>query len=254
MGRVLVIDDDAEIRASLKRTFEAAHHEVFLAEDGVEGVRRYQAAKPDLVFCDLNMPNQDGWETVRKLKELSREIPVVLMSCSHIAPEALRATALSLGADMFLEKPLVTQEALTMVGQILAQKRARTGRILVVDDEEGIRTILGKALRSAGHEVVLAADGLEALKCYRAAPADVVIADIFMPGMDGIETMRELRREFPDCKIIGMSGNQSARPMLSAARQLGAIAALEKPFSINQLLDAVKNAIQDGVMRPIVVS
>lgn len=116
-------------------------------------------------------------------------------------------------------------------------------RILVIEDEAELRKVLEKALQSAGHTVTTAPDGYEGMKSYRASPSDVVVTDLFMPNQDGIETMISLKREFPDAKIVAISGNISAGAMLSVAKRLGALTVLEKPFAIDALLAAVNKAL-----------
>src|SRR5436853_323792 len=77
--------------------------------------------------------------------------------------------------------------------------------ILVVDDHEDVRNVFRAVLQDAGHTVVVAGDGDQALRLYRANPTDLVLLDIFMPGKDGIETLRELRAEFPQAQVIAVS-------------------------------------------------
>jgi len=125
-------------------------------------------------------------------------------------------------------------------------------RILIIDDDDNLRALLGQVLTSAGHEVVLAADGKEGVNLYRAAPADLVVTDLFMPGQEGLETIVELRREFPGVAIIAMSGKTIASKVLPAAERLGAVGTLEKSFSADELLLAVDKALraaskEDGV-------
>ena len=114
-------------------------------------------------------------------------------------------------------------------------------RILVIDDEEQIRTLLKKALEELGHEVAKASDGDAGLHLFRENPSDLVITDLMMPKKNGLETIRDLRAEFPDAKIIAMTGFDPAR--LSMALELGAVEAIEKPFHIKELLGAVKDAL-----------
>ena len=116
-------------------------------------------------------------------------------------------------------------------------------RILVIDDDADMRTLLEQTLQSAGHEVVLAADGREGVEQYRASPADLVLTDLYMPNQAGLETIIQLRKESPGVRIIAMCGKPTAMPMLSAAQRLGAVALLEKPFSSDQLLSAVEKAL-----------
>ena len=116
-------------------------------------------------------------------------------------------------------------------------------RILVIDDEPEVLVLVEQMLRSAGHDVVLAANGREALRRYREAPADLIITDLFMPELDGLEAIIALRREFAQLKIIAISGDIAAEAMLSVARRLGTVATLEKPFTTEQLLAAVEKAL-----------
>jgi DNA-binding NtrC family response regulator len=116
-------------------------------------------------------------------------------------------------------------------------------RILVIDDEPDMRAILEKILKSAGHEVILATDGREGVEKYCTSPADLVITDLFMPNQEGLETIGELRRRFPEVAIIAMSGKTAALTMLSIAQKFGAIGMLHKPFAADELIAAVEKAL-----------
>ena len=116
-------------------------------------------------------------------------------------------------------------------------------RILVIDDDPVLRAMIEQTLNSVGHEVVLAADGREGVAQYRTRPADVVITDIYMPNQGGLETIIELRQRFPKVPIIALSGTAAARTMLSIAQKFGAVAVLQKPFVIDELLSAVGKAL-----------
>ena len=113
------------------------------------------------------------------------------------------------------------------------------GKILVVDDDAATRLGLARILRGAGHQVELADEGRECLNLYRTSPADVVIMDLFMPGKEGLETLVELRREFPAAAVIAMTGHRGVELMLRAAKGLGAVSTLAKPFESEVLLAAV---------------
>jgi CheY-like chemotaxis protein len=116
-------------------------------------------------------------------------------------------------------------------------------RILVIDDEADMRALLDEMLRAGGHEVVLASDGRDGVAKYRINQADLVITDLFMPNQEGLETIVELRRDFPRVVIIAMSGKTSASAMLSIAVRLGAVEVLIKPFQPAELLAAVARAL-----------
>jgi DNA-binding response OmpR family regulator len=116
-------------------------------------------------------------------------------------------------------------------------------RILVIDDEADIRTFLEEILKSAGHEVFLAADGREGVRQHCTSPADLVITDLFMPNQEGLETIREFRTRFPEVGIIAMSGRATAVTMLSVAQKFGAVGVLHKPFAADELIAAVAKAL-----------
>jgi DNA-binding response OmpR family regulator len=115
-------------------------------------------------------------------------------------------------------------------------------RILVVDDNDDIRSMLELLLRREGFAVASAADGEQALALLAERPADIVITDLFMPERDGIETIVALRDRHPGAKIIAMSGWQSQRgpDYLAVAREIGAAGTLRKPFEPRELLRLVR--------------
>jgi two-component system, response regulator, stage 0 sporulation protein F len=112
--------------------------------------------------------------------------------------------------------------------------------ILIIDDEEPVRVLLRSALQAAGYEVVEAANGREGLALYRHKPTDLVITDIAMPEMNGLDMMLELTRYFLDAKVIAISGGGGEQNVLDVAKLLGARRTIQKPFSMTQLLGAVR--------------
>ncbi len=120
--------------------------------------------------------------------------------------------------------------------------------ILVIDDEDLVRLSIGSVLRRAGHRVVLARDGEDALNRFRTARFDLVITDIVMPRMEGIETVRALRGAAAEVKIVAMSGCERAGASLylSAAKALGADAIMAKPFSPAELNSAVARVLRSA--------
>jgi DNA-binding response OmpR family regulator len=118
-------------------------------------------------------------------------------------------------------------------------------RILIVDDEPGIRRSLRAVLARAGYDVHEAADGLEGQRLSRELDPDLVITDIQMPGANGIETIAALRAWAPHLPIIAISGgDQTARlGVLSSAGLMGAVTTLRKPFGVTEVLAAVAAAL-----------
>jgi DNA-binding response OmpR family regulator len=115
-------------------------------------------------------------------------------------------------------------------------------RVLVIDDNPDMRRTLQALLESEGFAVSVAADGEEALRLQRDLPAAVVITDIYMPGKEGIETIYELRKHFPQTKVIVISGGARVPGVdyFEVALELGAVKALKKPFAPDELIAAVR--------------
>jgi DNA-binding NtrC family response regulator len=109
-------------------------------------------------------------------------------------------------------------------------KEKRSGRVLVADDEEGVRSFVAEALEREGHEVVQAANGAEALAAAREAPFDVVITDLQMPEMDGMSLVRTLRTEQPDVELIVLTAFGDVATAVEAMK-LGVFDYLQKPLS-----------------------
>jgi two-component system response regulator (stage 0 sporulation protein F) len=116
--------------------------------------------------------------------------------------------------------------------------------ILIIDDEEMMRILLRSALQSAGYEVVEAANGRQGLELYRQRPTDLIITDIAMPELNGLDLILELTRHFLRAKVIAISGLGGEKHVLDVAKLLGARQTFQKPFSMPQLLDAVRYELE----------
>ena len=115
--------------------------------------------------------------------------------------------------------------------------------ILVIDDQESIRALLRVALEVAGHEVLEASNGRLGLEVYRERSADLIITDIVMPEMDGLEMMLELTRGFLNVKVIAMSGGLESAGPLNVAKLLGARQTFQKPFELRAVVQAVRDEL-----------
>ena len=118
--------------------------------------------------------------------------------------------------------------------------------ILLIDDDDALRSVLAKALTYAGHRVQQAADGREGLEPYRTRKFDLVITDLIMPVQEGVETILRLKKEGSTTPVIAISGSATnSRLYLEIAAKIGARRVLQKPFSLNTLPDTVAAALQD---------
>ena len=117
--------------------------------------------------------------------------------------------------------------------------------ILIIDDEPQIRSMIRLILERSGYMVIEASDGIEGIRLFREKPADLIITDLIMPNKDGIGLIIELKKEFPDVKIVAMSGGGLNRPegYLRGAQKLGAACTLSKPINRQELLRVVRDTL-----------
>jgi CheY-like chemotaxis protein len=113
-------------------------------------------------------------------------------------------------------------------------------RILIIEDDDLLRKVLAKTLELAGHTVLEASNGQEGLDLFRGTSADLVITDLVMPVKEGVETIMQLHREFPDLPILAMSGGvPNSGLYLNIANKIGAQRVLAKPFTPQELMEVV---------------
>lgn len=120
--------------------------------------------------------------------------------------------------------------------------------ILIVDDDPTLQVIAGELLRAEGHDVVSVGDGLEALKALVAITADLVVLDMLMPNMDGLETIIEMRRSHPAVKILAISsgGPMGPHDLLRTAKLFGADDTLVKPLAFSTFGAAVERLLSQS--------
>ena len=121
-------------------------------------------------------------------------------------------------------------------------------RILIVDDEKNIATSLEGILSDEGYETTTIGDGLDALEIIHLDPPDLIILDIWLPGIDGIEVLKTVRTYHPEIKVLIMSGHGTIDTAVKATK-LGANDFIEKPFSIDQLLQSIEQALKQNNTR-----
>jgi CheY-like chemotaxis protein len=117
--------------------------------------------------------------------------------------------------------------------------------ILIIDDDEQVRAFLRKVLEEAGYIVTEAPNGHKGLRQFQQNPTALVITDLLMPDMDGLEVTMALRREFPTVRLIVITGGSGPRDHLDTAKFLGAHRTMRKPVTIAELLQAVQEELQE---------
>jgi len=238
---VLVVEDQAEVREYAVTVLKAYGYQVVQAQSAGEALSLFERERGgiDLVLTDVVMPKVSGRELANRLEKLQPGIKVLFMS-GYTDNVIVHHGVLEEGAQ-FIQKPFSPEQLATRVREVLGPPK-RLGRILVADDEAGVRTFLRTALEQAGYQVIEAEDGKQALNQARAGGVDLVVTDLVMPEQEGIETIQALRKEMPGIGIVAISGRFEG-PYLKMAGILGADAVLAKPVGAELLLATVAEVL-----------
>jgi CheY-like chemotaxis protein len=186
---VLVIDDDPAVRDTMTRLLRKEGYRAVTAASGEEGLRLARQERPDIITLDVMMPRTDGWAVLAALKADSSlsAIPVIMLTVVDD-----RNLGYLLGASEYLIKPI---DRVRLSALLDKHRPRRSGcRVLVAEDDSGMRRMLRNALRDHGWQVIEAENGGDALKQVAEAPPDLILLDLFMPEMDGFEFATKLRR------------------------------------------------------------
>lgn len=221
-SKVLVIDDDADVRELLSRHLARDGFEVVCARDGSEGLRLARSEHPDVVTLDVLMPGLDGWSVLSELKgdPATRDIPVVIVSMLDD-----RRTGIALGAAGYLTKPVERETLSRLLHRVCPDRHDRP--VLLVDDDDALRRGLREMLELEGYAVVEGEAGRSALAQLPSNRPAAVILALAMREMDGVEWTRELRRDpaWQDVPVIvvaprDLSASEHARLNATVLRTL----------------------------------
>jgi len=188
-GTVLIIDDDADARRLVRTALAGEGVRVLEATDGPSGLELARRERPDAIALDILMPGMDGWEVLQRIRadaELA-EIPVIMLSVLHE-----QQMALALGATEYLTKPIDRAQLRRIVRR---HRHEPGGAVLVVEDDVAVRASFRSGLEREGWTVVEAENGRRALESLATVTPALILLDLMMPEMDGIEFITALRRE-----------------------------------------------------------
>lgn len=261
-ARVLVIEDNPANLELMTYLLQAYKYETIAADDGETGLALAQSERPDIVVCDIQLPRMDGFEVVRRLKleEETRAIPVVAVTAFAMVGD--RDRALAAGFDGYIGKPIVPETFVAQVERFLngraparpvlggragapisPARAAHAGaRILIVDNTPANRDLFVSTLRPVGYDVVPTSNVNTALEKARATRPDLIISDIHMPGMSGLDFLEQVKAdpELRDVPFMFVSCTTWDEKVQRAAVERGADLFLLRPGSPATLIESVE--------------
>lgn len=268
---ILIVDDIPDNLRLLSQILTEQGYEVGKALNGQMALRAAQAAPPDLILLDINMPDMEGYEVCQRLKadERTQDIPVIFISALTEGWD--RVKAFHAGGSGYITKPFKTEEVLVRVKNQLAIARLRSSRqelsinlppeditdqtqlpssdrtdvpkrnILVVDDTPDNLRLLSTMLTEQGYEVGKALNGQIALRAAQTAPPDLILLDINMPNMNGYEVCEHLKADqrTQSIPVIFISALDEVWDKVKAFK-LGGVDYITKPFQAEEVLARVQ--------------
>jgi CheY-like chemotaxis protein len=248
--KILVVDDDAIIRNALFEFLSSRGYQVILAENGREGLDKYKESTPDLVILDLIMPEMNGVECLEEMRKVNSNTNVIVLT--GFGSDEQLARLKELGVTHILKKGMGFEDFLAQVEGVLGRGDKDSSndnhnrsdiKVLVVDDDAVIRTLLVEFLVGKGFQVMNAKDGEEALRIIKSDRPHLVFLDIIMPKMTGDELLDVLDDEVRDSikwvLITGYSHKMKGNTRLSAHR------VLKKPFSLDTFEETVNQILSE---------
>ncbi len=235
--KILVIDDDQDFAESLALVLEGRGYEVEVGHTGEEAIRKFRDNDFDIAFMDVKLPGKNGVESYMEIRKFKPDARVVMMTGYSV--EQLLDKAVEKGAWGVLHKPLDMEKCLSMIEKI------QPYGILITDDDLDFVMSIKQLLTSKGYSVFVATNGREAVERVLSTGIDVLILDLRMPVLNGLETYLELKkagRAVPTIIITAFTDEETGT--IERLRALSVSGVLRKPFDPRELLSAIERLVK----------
>ena len=244
MTKILVIEDNPVDAKMIRTNLKAEGYQVIGADNGKDGIKLAQKKKPDLIIMDMILPGMHGLETSIKLKENpgTKKIPIIavtVMDSSDFIRECYKE-----GISAFIKKPYDFKELFNTIEKNIGnQKMAK--KILIIDDDPTLTTMITMSLARHGYQVIFASDGKNGVNQARIARPDLILLDKVMPGKAGITVFEELKKSdiTMSIPVILMTDQLSQAEIKKGENQSGAEDYITKPFASLEVVHKTKKIL-----------
>ncbi|MDO8137684.1 MAG: diguanylate cyclase [Candidatus Brocadiales bacterium] len=242
---VLVVDDEETILKSLSLTLQEGGYDVTVAKTGSEGLEKLGKNRYDAIIVDYKLPDIDGLEIAKAIRDRDRKVSLIIITA--YIPAETADISIRLGNYNFLEKPLEGETVLSTLKRSLIsrdylaneQQILDRPNILVVDDDYEIRSGLEEILKAAGYNYKSCANGHEALEKIKEELFHMLIVDLNLGDMEGVEVIKKAKEHFPEMMIILITGSPSVESVVVALKS-GTFDYIIKPLHLEDVLGRIK--------------
>jgi len=245
--KILVVEDEAAVRDLFKMALNRVGCTVSTATCAEEALAVLAQDQIPVIFIDLGLETMDGFELCERIRKDNQNAVIYAISghAGLFDPSDFKEA----GFDGYDAKPInlqnlykIVTDSFERIDQLAKSSTAKViKRILIIDDDDQFRKMLRFMLENEGYSVTEASSGEEGYRLYSEQIVDLVITDIVMGGINGIETALEIKKNYPDARFIVISGGNwyGADAEFEMANVLGALT-LKKPFERKAILQAIE--------------
>ena len=237
MMKILIVDDNRDFAETMADLLGLHGYDTDVAFSGEEAIECFKTAQYDLAFMDVKLPGKNGVESFLEIKKLVPDCKVVMMTGYSV--EQLLRQAINQGALEVLHKPFDTTKIIEIIDKIKPD-----GIILVVDDDPLFSESVKNLLEENGFKVFLAKDGQEAIDKVKSETIELVILDLRLPVMSGLEVYMELKKigcVKPTLIVTGYA--QEEEDAIKELETLNVSGILSKPFNPDSLIGSIRRLL-----------
>lgn len=251
--KLLLVDDEEEFLMATSQALGRRGFQVSIAPNGVTALEVIHSDVFDVVVLDVKMPDIDGIEVFRKIHNQYPHLPIIMLTGHSSISDAFQTS--KEGIADYLSKPIEIDDlarkierAVSEAGEKNTQEEVdnkmnmitESIRVMLVDDEVEFLNSLQKIFTRRHIHTITADNGPRALELLQEELVDVLVLDVKMPGMDGLEVLRIVKKKHPGIQVILLSGHPSVESAMRGIK-LGANEYLRKPPEIDELIKTIRN-------------
>ncbi len=255
--RLLLVDDEEEFLLATSQALSRRGFEVSVAPNGVSALELVAEQSFDVIVLDVKMPDINGLEVFSQIRSRIPEMPVIILTGHPSINDAFHTSRN--GIAEYLSKPVEIDELASKARQVVSESGRKNASIIpsddaagvteaidvmIVDDEVELLDSLQRVFRRRNLNTVTVDSGQKALAMLEERLVDVMVLDVKMPGMDGIEVLRRVKSKHPSIQVILLTGHPSVKAATEGIK-LGASEYLKKPPNIDELVTTIARLFRE---------